>query len=222
MADDRQGLLRAPEMLFRAAEIGLESFGANLANTALVAALDAAAGRASGLTRIETARVTSLEPGRASVRLRLAEGGAIAATLAVAADGRGSVAPAAAGIGVQAWDYPQAAVVASFGHSRPHAATVNELHRHAGPLTTVPLPGQRSALVWVEERAMAQRLAGLADAALAAELEERLQGVLGTIGDIGPRAVHALSGRRAERMGRARVPWWARRPTSCLRSARRG
>src|SRR5262245_19195736 len=36
LADDRQGLLRAPEMLFRAAEIGLDSFGANLPNPALL------------------------------------------------------------------------------------------------------------------------------------------------------------------------------------------
>jgi 2-octaprenyl-6-methoxyphenol hydroxylase len=123
----------------------------------------------------------------------------------VAADGRASRAPAAAGIAVRAWSYPQAAVVTSFGHSRPHRATVNELHRQTGPLTTVPLPGQRSALVWVEAPDEARRLAGLDDAAFAAELEERLQGVLGAIGEVEPRAVYPLGGRRAESMGARRI-----------------
>jgi 2-octaprenyl-6-methoxyphenol hydroxylase len=205
IADDRGGLVRAPEMLFRAAEIGLASFGVNLPNPALLAALDAAAERAPRLARIATARVVALEPAAASVRLPLAEGGAVEARLAVAADGRASQAPAAAGIAVTAWDYPQAAVATSFGHSRPHQATVNELHRQSGPLTTVPLPGGRSALVWVEEPGEARRLAGLDDAAFAAVLEERLQGALGAVGDIGPRAVHALSGRRVERMGAERI-----------------
>src|SRR5688500_1156998 len=35
IADDRGTLIRAPEMLFRAAEIGLESFGVNVPNPAL-------------------------------------------------------------------------------------------------------------------------------------------------------------------------------------------
>ena len=205
IADDRGRLVRAPEMLFRAAEIGLESFGVNLPNPALLAALDAAAERAPGLTRVATARVVGIEPGAAGVRLRLAEGGAVDALLAVAADGRASDAPAAAGIAVSAWDYPQAAIATTFAHSRPHHRTVNELHRPAGPLTTVPLPGRRSALVWVEEPGEARRLAGLAEAVFAAELEERLQGILGTVGDVGPRAVHALGGRRTERMGAARI-----------------
>ncbi|MFL5006001.1 MAG: FAD-dependent monooxygenase, partial [Microvirga sp.] len=92
-----------------------------------------------------------------------------------------------------------------FAHSRPHNATVNELHRPAGPLTTVPLPGRHSALVWVEQPGEARRLAGLGDAAFAAVLEERLQGVLGGIGEMGPRALYPLGGRRAERMGAARI-----------------
>lgn len=205
IADDRGGLVRAPEMLFRAAEIGLASFGVNLPNPVLLAALNAAAERAPRLARIVTDRVAGIEPAVGSVRLRLAEGGIVEACLAVAADGRTPQAPAAAGIAVRRWDYPQAAIATSFGHDRPHQATVNELHRHAGPLTTVPLPGRRSALVWVEEPGEARRLAGLGDAAFAAELEERLQGVLGTVGEVGPRAVHALSGRRVERLGAARI-----------------
>jgi 2-octaprenyl-6-methoxyphenol hydroxylase len=205
IADDRGGLIRAPEILFRASELGLDSFGANIANPVLLGALRCAAERAPRIAWVPTAGVTGLATGAAAVHLALAEGGRVEAALAMAADGRGSRAPEAVGIVVDAWDYPQAAIACSFGHSRPHAATVNELHRHAGPLTTVPLPGRRSGLVWVEEPAEARRLAKLDDAAFAAALEERLQGVLGTVSDVEPRAVHTLAARRARKMGRARV-----------------
>ena len=38
IADDRGGLVRAPEILFTAAEIGLDSFGINLPNPTLLGA----------------------------------------------------------------------------------------------------------------------------------------------------------------------------------------
>jgi 2-octaprenyl-6-methoxyphenol hydroxylase len=125
IADDRGGLIRAPEVLFTAAEIGLDSFGANLPNVALNAALDAAAARHPRIVRRVTT-VTAIESTAAAVHLSLADGGSLEASLAIAADGRASKAPDAAGIAVDAWSYPQAAVVTSLVHSRPHGSTVNE------------------------------------------------------------------------------------------------
>ena len=205
IADDRSGLVRAPELLFEASELGLESFGANIANPTLLAALRTAADSAERVCRVETAGVASLTPGPACVRLELAEGGAVEADLAVAADGRNSIAREAAGIAADTWAYPQAALATRFRHGRPHGGVVNELHRDAGPLTSVPLPGEASALVWVEEPTEARRLAGLDEAAFAALLEERLQGVLGAVGDVAPRGLHPLMGLRARRMAARRV-----------------
>jgi 2-octaprenyl-6-methoxyphenol hydroxylase len=127
------------------------------------------------------------------------------AQLVVAADGRNSIAPAAAGIAVRTWTYPQSAIVTSFGHTRPHNAIVNELHRRVGPLTTVPLPGLRSSLVWAEEPQEAQRVTSLDSSAFADLLEDRLQGVLGRISEVGPRALFPLSGSTAERMAARRI-----------------
>ena len=118
MADDFGGIFRTPEIIFSAAELGLASFGANIPNPALFAALNAAAERCPNLQRIATARVTKVEPGLGNVRLELAEGGHVTAELAVAADGRHSIAPAAAGIALRRWDYPQAAIATSFAHTR--------------------------------------------------------------------------------------------------------
>jgi 2-octaprenyl-6-methoxyphenol hydroxylase len=205
IADDRETIVRAPEVVFDARELGLESFGANIPNPILLAALNEVADGSPGLARVTTSAVTGIEPGNSSVRLTLAEGGSVTAKLAVAADGRKSIAPAAAGIEVRSWDYQQAAIVTSFGHTRPHNGTVNELHRRAGPLTTVPLPGSYSSIVWAEEPQEAHRIANLADDAFAELLEARLQGVLGTLHSLGPRLLYPLSGSSTDRMAARRI-----------------
>ena len=69
----------------------------------------------------------------------------------------------------------------------------------------MPLPGDASSLVWVEEPALAAHLAALDDAAFLAELAARLQGLLGSLRNVSPRAVHSLSGLGALRMGQNRV-----------------
>lgn len=204
IADDLAGLVRSPEVVFRASEIGLSEFGANVANPLLHAALQAAADRAAHVTRIGS-KVVAISQDDGNVRLKLENGDDIAASLLAAADGRASLAPAAAGIAVRSWQYPQAAVATSFAHSQPHYDTVNELHRRAGPLTTVPLPGKRSSLVWAETPDEAQRIAVLDDWGFRDLLEERLCGLLGSVGEIAPRALHPLSGLTATRMGASRI-----------------
>jgi 2-octaprenyl-6-methoxyphenol hydroxylase len=69
----------------------------------------------------------------------------------------------------------------------------------------VPLPGLASSLVWVETREEAQRLAGLGEEDFRTALETRLQGLLGSVGGIGARALYPLSGLEAEVFGRNRV-----------------
>jgi len=205
IVDDRGGLLRAPEVLFRAGELGLPAFGANIANRALGEALLAAARDAASLVWRPTAGVLEVTPRPACVRLRLAEGGSLEARLVVAADGRNSRTRAAAGIPVGTWSYPQAAIATTFRHTRPHGAVTTELHRRAGPLTTVPLPGLASSLVWVEDPAEARRLACLPEAPFLAELGARLQGLLGALSEVGPRALYPLSGLSAHAMGGGRI-----------------
>lgn len=203
--DDRGGLLRAPEVLFEAREIGRPNLGANVPNAHLSTALHAKLTGAPRLRWLATAGVSAVEPGVSEVRLRLAEGGRIRAQLVVAADGRHSMARAAAAIPVRTWDYPQAAIGSSFCHTRPHAGITTELHRRAGPLTTVPLPGLASSLVWVEDPSEAARLAKLSEPDFKALLEDRLQGFLGTIETIGPRALFPLRGLSAAYMAARRI-----------------
>jgi 2-octaprenyl-6-methoxyphenol hydroxylase len=205
LIDDRGGFLRAPEVLFEAREIGQPNLGANVPNAALSAAFNAKLAGASRLRWLATTGVAAVEPSDAAVDLRLAEGGRIRAGLVVAADGRHSIVRGAAAIPVRTWDYPQAALASSFCHTRPHAGITTELHRRAGPLTTVPLPGLASSLVWVEAPDEAARLARLSEAGFKGLLEHRLQGFLGAIESVGPRALFPLRGLSAAQMTAHRI-----------------
>jgi 2-octaprenyl-6-methoxyphenol hydroxylase len=146
-----------------------------------------------------------VETGPDYLEISLAEGGKARGKLAIAADGRNSAIRAAAGIDTRTWSYGQVAIAADFRHSRPHANITTEFHRRAGPLTVVPLPGDVSSLVWVETPIEAKRLVALEEKAFLGELSARLQGLLGQLCDLGPRAVFPLMGLQAEHMGRKRT-----------------
>jgi 2-octaprenyl-6-methoxyphenol hydroxylase len=205
LADDRGGLMRAPEVVLTAAEFGLASFGANVANPALLAALEAVARGHPRLSWLPTAGVAEAREIDGAVRLRLAEGDILTAALLVGADGRNSLARASAGIATRRWSYPQAALAASIHHGRPHGSITTELHRRAGPLTLVPSLGDQSSFVWVEEPREAARLADLDAPAFLDELAARLKGLLGPLYGLTPRALYPLAGLKAERMAKGRI-----------------
>lgn len=206
LVDDRDALLRAPEVLFEAGEVDREDFGYNVPNAPLVVALERAC-RApdSGVTFIDTRGATAVEIGTDRVSVSLAEGRTVTTRLLAAADGRHSMAREAAGIGTRTWKYEQSALTTIFDHGRPHHGVSTELHRATGPCTTVPMPGNASSLVWVETPAEAERLASLDDAEFRRTLEIRLKGLLGALGAIGPRVVFPLSGLTPDRFAANRV-----------------
>ncbi len=158
LIDDTGRLFRAPEVKFNAHEAGLEAFGFNVPNDALVDALSARVAATAGITVVTTAGVRAVRIGQGRATVVLGEGSELSAPLAVAADGRKSPTRDAAGITVKTWSYPQTAVVTWFAHQRPHDGISTEFHRAVGPFTTVPMPGRCSSLVWVEEPAEAERL----------------------------------------------------------------
>src|SRR3954469_13131037 len=66
LIDDTARLIRAPEVMFEADEIGLEAFGHNIQNRDLLAALERRASALPALRRIETAAV-AIEPADSGV-----------------------------------------------------------------------------------------------------------------------------------------------------------
>ena len=204
LIDDTGRLFRAPEANFRAAEIGLECFGVNIANSALTRILDTRVAENPRLTRIEAA-VETADLGADAVRLTLAGGRVVAAKLAVAADGKKSRLRDAAGIETTNWAHPQSALVLNLSHPVPHGFVSTEFHGPHGPYVLVPLPGNRSSVVLVETPEEAERLKALDDDALALELERRAHSLLGRFTVEPGRQVWPLSSMIAKSHGTRRV-----------------
>jgi len=180
IVDDTGRLIRAPEVSFGASEIGLDAFGCNIENRHLVAALTARAGALSNLTVIVDEAGT-IEPGDDRVTVALGDGGSVNARLVIGADGRGSACRRAAGIDADRHTYPQTALTFNLRHTRPHHDSSTEFHTRSGPFTLVPLPGNRSSLVWVVEPAEVEEIRALDDARLADEIERRSHSILGRV-----------------------------------------
>jgi 2-octaprenyl-6-methoxyphenol hydroxylase len=180
LVDDTGRLWRAPEVRFDADEIGLDAFGHNIENSRLLAALESRAGALPALRTVED-DVIDVTPDGGSVTVSLKSGETLPASLLVGADGRGSLCRQAAGVELDAREYPQVALTVSFAHTRPHRDTSTEFHTRSGPFTVVPLPGNRSSLVWVLDPDEADDVAALDDAALSAEIEHRAHSILGKV-----------------------------------------
>jgi 2-octaprenyl-6-methoxyphenol hydroxylase len=210
LIDDTRRLIRAPEVLFEAGEIGLDAFGYNIENRHLVRALDARAAALGNLARIE-ASATAVTPHDDRVAIRLDDGTAVSARLVVGADGRKSLCRAAAGIATERHDYPQAALTLNLAHGRPHGAISTEFHTEHGPFTLVPLPGLRSSLVCVCDPEEAQELKSLGNAALSHLLELRSHSILGKVAvedgrgvfPLGVETARAFAARRIALVGEA-------------------
>jgi 2-octaprenyl-6-methoxyphenol hydroxylase len=180
LVDDTGRLIRAPEVRFSSAEIGLEEFGYNIENRLLIAALEARAAELSDLVRFDDEAET-VSPQEADVAIRTGQGQSISARLVAAADGRQSLCREAAGITVSRRELKQTALTFNVGHSRPHRNISTEFHTTHGPCVFVPLPGDRSSVVWVGAPAEAERLMALSDEELSAAAEQQSHSILGRI-----------------------------------------
>lgn len=204
IVDDTGRLWRAPEVKFEASEIDLDTFGYNIENRHLVAALEQRAA-AFGKLRVIEDDVLAVEPDDDTVAVSLKSGETLRAALVIGADGRRSLCREAAGIGIDEREYKQSALTLSFKHSRPHHDTSTEFHTPSGPFTLVPLPGQRSSLVWVLDPIHADDIAALDDAALGDEIERASHSILGKI-EIEPgRGLFPLGVATARRFGDRRI-----------------
>ena len=202
LIDDTRRLIRAPEVAFAAAEIGLDAFGYNIENHHLLAALSQRAAELKIAHIAETALAVASDP--SGVTIRLAQN-AVRARLAVGADGQRSLCRAAAGIATNRRSYPQTALTLNLAHARSHHNTATEFHTESGPFTLVPLPGQRSSLVCVLDPAQAATLLAMPDADLGNEIERRAHSLLGTMSAEPGRGSFPLAVETAQSFARARV-----------------
>jgi 2-octaprenyl-6-methoxyphenol hydroxylase len=204
MIDATRRLLRAPQVIFEAEEIGVEAFGHNIENRHLMAALDARAAALAHLQRFDAPAV-AIEPGEHEVLVVLAGGQRVRARLVIGSDGRRSLCRQAAGIRTDGFGYQQSALTVNLQHSRPHQGVSTEFHTETGPFTLVPLPEKRSSLVYVVSPGMAKRLQRLENATFAAMIEQRSHSLLGQVTLEGDRGLFGLGWERAQRFAERRI-----------------
>ncbi|WP_281977454.1 UbiH/UbiF family hydroxylase [Pseudorhizobium flavum] len=202
--DGTDRLLRAPTAQFRSADVGLTAFGYNIPNRGLLECLESAISAEPNVTR-HPVTMEACALAQEKAHLTLADGTTVTADFVLGADGRSSRVRESAGIGTRRWSYPQSAIVLNFGHALPHGNISTEFHTPTGPFTQVPLPGNRSSLVWVVRPDEAERLLALPLDQLSLQVEKRMQSMLGKVTvEPGPQC-WPLSSLMADRFGKGRM-----------------
>ena len=138
-------------------------------------------------------RVERFSLSRETIRAETTGGAAHAARLLVAADGSRSSLRAQAGITTVGWSYKQAAIVATLQHDHDHCGKAFEHFLPAGVLAVLPMPGNRSSIVWTEQSEIAERIVRLSPEDFRAELQRRLAGRMGSFDVIGRPASFPLT-----------------------------
>ena len=189
--DGTRRLIRSPVATFHASEIGESHFGMNIPNATLNKML---------FERVSAANIVWHEgmveqylPDSDGVTVTTHKAGELRARLVAAADGRNSAARAAAGLRVHERRYRQSAFVAMFSHEKGHGGISTEFHTETGPFTIVPLPGNRSSLVWVVRPDEAEMLVSLSQADLSRRIEDRMDSMLGKVVVEGHQQIYPLA-----------------------------
>jgi 2-octaprenyl-6-methoxyphenol hydroxylase len=142
------------------------------------ALLDAVQGK---IDVIAPAEIVDWSADETTAQLVLADGQVLSAALVVAADGAQSSLRQRAGIETFGHDYRQTGLVATIAHELAHEGVAYEHFRPAGPFASLPLPGNRSSLVWTEATAEAPRFLAMAPDVLALEIEAAMGSTLGRV-----------------------------------------
>lgn len=173
------------------------TLGRMFANRALRLALFEAARAEPLIAWHSQAEVTGRERGEFGVAATLADGRRLAASLMIAAEGRGSPTRENAGITIAKWDYRHRAIIAGIVHEKPHGNVAWEIFYPAGPFALLPMQDDadgrhRSALVWTVSEVDAAGTLKLSDRAFLAELDTRMGDLFGAVEAVGPRSSYPL------------------------------
>lgn len=192
-SDGRAGEGAAPFFLhFDHAEIEEGPMGHMLEDRYLRRALMDAMDAAPLVTHRAGARVLGQDTSSlASVTLE--NGEVLRGRLLVGADGKRSGVAERAGIKRMGWDYRQTALVCAVDHEKPHHGIAHQFFMPGGPLAILPLPGNRSSIVWSESEPRASTLKHASDAEFMDALRPAFGDFLGEITLTGQRHSYPLS-----------------------------
>ncbi|AUQ64168.1 FAD-dependent monooxygenase [Phaeobacter inhibens] len=147
----------------------------------------------AAITLVDEQTVVAQQVDTSGVTVTLASGDTLRAGMIVGADGRRSGTAARAGIKRTGWDYGQTALVCAIQHEKPHHGVAHQFFMPPGPLAILPLPGNRSSIVWSERSSTAQSIQALGEADYLTALRPRFGDFLGEISLAGDRFTYPLN-----------------------------
>ncbi|MGQ0528147.1 MAG: FAD-dependent oxidoreductase [Alphaproteobacteria bacterium] len=190
---------------FTAKDLDLPQFGFNIPNSILRAALYGETQKNSAITCFVPHEFAAFETGDYEIKINLDNDTVLNATLLVGADGRKSAVREAAGIDAKHHEYGQSAITCIISHEKPHEDAATEFHRPGGPFALVPLPDNRSAVVWVEKTERADALVKLKKDDFTAALQKETHNILGDVTLESNPESWSLSSLKAEKLTAPRI-----------------
>ncbi|WP_424977298.1 FAD-dependent monooxygenase [Leisingera sp. S232] len=148
---------------------------------------------APGVTLVSGRTVVAQSPDQTGVTVTLDDGGELRGQVLVGSDGRRSGTAQRAGIKRTGWDYGQTALVCAIDHEWPHHGIAHQFFMPPGPLAILPLPGNRSSIVWSESTKAAKAIHALDDVQYIQALRPRFGSFLGEISLVGKRFTYPLN-----------------------------
>ncbi|MEM1287425.1 MAG: ubiquinone biosynthesis hydroxylase [Pseudomonadota bacterium] len=148
--------------------------------------------KAEGVEMLAPASVEDFHTTSGSVDVHFADGSMIEARLLIACDGLRSTLRSLAGIETVGWGYGQAGIVCTVAHEKDHGGVAYEHFLPAGPFATLPLPNNRSSIVWTEKTDVANALVEGDEFTFILELGRRFGPVFGDLKLDSRRAAYPL------------------------------
>jgi len=145
------------------------------------------------ITQINGETVVDQQVDPASVTVTTASGKALTGSILIGSDGRSSGTAKRAGIRRVGHDYGQTALVCAIEHDLPHNGIAHQFFMPPGPLAILPLPGNRSSIVWSETTGEAARINALPEDEYLDILRPRFGSFLGQIRLAGTRFTYPLN-----------------------------
>ena len=183
--DDGNPNISPVQIDFPANDIGLNSFGHNIPNNMLHAALAESVMEIPNISLITPTKLENYEQQGPYILAKLEDGRQIKTNLIVGADGRNSKVREIANIKTRDNEYNQSAITCLIEHTKPHHSTSTEHHRPGGPFTTVPMLDQDgkhvSSIVWVEDTKDADKFITLDKPYFEQALQKRTRNALGEV-----------------------------------------
>jgi 2-octaprenyl-6-methoxyphenol hydroxylase len=178
---------------FASAEVEEGPMGYMMEDRFLRRALLAAMEGSNQITHMPDTKVVSQTVSAGGTEVLLANGDTLKGRLLIGADGRQSGTAKRAGIRRTGWGYGQTALVCAIAHEKPHGGVAHQLFMPHGPLAILPLPGNRSSIVWSEKSDLAQQINALGDEDYLEVLRPRFGDFLGEIALDGQRFTYPLN-----------------------------